>query len=264
MFLVYGIRNSVDGKLYVGVTTCSLAKRWREHRCAANTGSEAVLYRAMRFHGESQFSITILYEATSKEEMLAVERGLIAQYGTQSRRLGYNLTAGGDSGSGVRLIGALNARSKLTETIVRYIRDPAKSTVCNADMRDEVRTVFGVAVSRDAIRDARRGDCWTHLNAEAPPIRVGQGNRPSARRTAASRAVLQLPQVRSAVAAANSLRMRGQRIAAKLTPEQARAIFLDERSHRAIGREYRMSHGIIGRIKSGRSWAAETKDLRHA
>ena len=54
---VYKITNKVNPRVYVGLTVCTLEKRWREHRSAANTGVEKPLYRAMRKHGIENFSI---------------------------------------------------------------------------------------------------------------------------------------------------------------------------------------------------------------
>ena len=41
---------------------------------------------------------------------------------------------------------------------------------------------------------------------------------------------------------------------AKLTEAQARAIREDKRSQRAIGRDYGVSHTVVGQIKSGAIW----------
>ena len=76
-------------------------------------------------------------------------------------------------------------------------------------------------------------------------------------------ATLNSPKVRRAMAEANAVRMRGQRLTAKLTVEQVRAIYLDPRPKRAIERAYGMSHGVVQAIKRGRSWANETRDLRN-
>lgn len=263
-FLVYKISHG-DRPVYIGITTCSLAKRWREHRCAAKTGNEGVLYRAMRKYGEDAFSITLVYEATSKAEMFAVEKGLIAQYGTFAGSGGYNLTSGGDGCFDNKNIpkGEDNHNAVMREEIIAFIRNPSLSGVCNRELRDIVEQRFNVMVTRDSLRDARRGDSWKYLDDKYPPIKCGQGARMSELRRKTSSEIISRPSVRRAMAAANSIRMRGQRIAAKLTEQQVRDIYLDPRPNRVIEREYGMSHRTARRIKTRRNWASVTEGLHH-
>ena len=131
-------------------------------------------------------------------------------------------------------------------------------------MRGLVLCRFNISASHDTIRDARRGDTWVHLNDKHPPIRIGRGKRTSAKKSEASAKILNMPSVREAMRMANSKRMVGSKIAAKLTTEQVRSIYLDPRPNRAIEREYGMSHGVVKDIKSGRTWKKETEDLRNA
>ena len=52
-----------------------------------------------------------------------------------------------------------------------------------------------------------------------------------------------------------SRQAKGEALAsAKLTAKQARAIRSDPRSQRQIGREYGVSHTVVGQIKSGAIW----------
>lgn len=94
-FYVYIVTNAVNGKRYVGVTEKGVPGRWRGHCHAAAAGSPYLLHKAIRKYGRDAFRIEIAYEATSRAEMIAVERGLIAQYGT-CRAGGYNWTSGGE------------------------------------------------------------------------------------------------------------------------------------------------------------------------
>lgn len=188
---VYKITNTVNGKIYIGITTCSVAKRWREHKCNANIGTNGYLYRAMRRHGFGSFRIECVYQGVSLIEIAAVEKGLIAQYGATNRTKGYNRTSGGE---GCPMVGRHpNVRSILTEEAVRFMRNPALSGMVNRELLVLVNSRFGLNLSRDAIRDARRGDTWRHLNQEVPPIRARQGSRTSERKRAAGRYLMTLP-----------------------------------------------------------------------
>lgn len=68
--LVYKIRNSVNDKLYIGVTTNSLDYRWEQHRLASHSSRDAhrPLYAAMREHGEEQFWIEQIEEKEGTNE----------------------------------------------------------------------------------------------------------------------------------------------------------------------------------------------------
>ena len=258
-FIVYKITNTTNGKLYIGITQSPLAKRWSSHRSSAHHGAGHPLYHSMRKYGDQSFGISVAYEATSVAEMFAVERGLIAQYGILNRDLGYNLSPGGEYGPGRVFCGTDNARSKVTDEIVRFIRDPAESHIVNDDMRCLAEEQFGILTSRDCIRDARRGDTWTHLNKECPPIKVGQGTRTSERKSRS--AATNLINARKIALPALALRLRHQKIAAKLNTDQVRAIYLDPRRQAVIDRAYSVSHGTARRIKSRLSYADVTQEL---
>ena len=217
----------------------------------------------MRKYGNDAFSITLVYEATSRVEMFAVEKGLIAQYGTFVGSGGYNLTSGGDGCCDNPNLpkGADNHNAVMREEIIEFIRNPVLSGVCNRELRDIVEKRFDVLVSRDSLRDARRGDSWKYLNDKYQPIKCRQGARVSELKRKTSSETISRPSVRRAMATANSIRMRGRRITAKLTEDQARSIFLDPRPNRVIERTYEMSHGVAKSIKSRRTWASVTGDL---
>jgi len=264
---VYKITNTVNGKMYIGLTTGTVKKRWREHICAARMGVlEYPLYRAMRKYGTAAFKCIMIYEAVDKRELQAVECGLIAQYGTMTGAGGYNQTAGGERGDGMyHPTGEHSYAAKLTEEIVAFIRADAQKEISNGALVMLVAKQFGVVASRDCLRDARRGDGWKHMNKQHPPVRSGQGNRKSAEgirlmrenglRSAAS------GQLRIAVEASKE-KVRGNRWRAKLTAEQARAIYSDPRPYRAIERAYGMAHGVVSHIKRGLTWAEQTKEIR--
>lgn len=172
---VYRITNLRNGKIYIGVTKCSVAKRWREHRSGAKRGVAGLLYDAMRKYGTEGFRIEVVYEASSLEEMLMVERGLIAQYGAINRKIGYNLTSGGEGGLSPD---ARRAPPKfLTADVVRFIRNPALVDIVNREMVELVCAKFGVRMALDTLRDSRRGDISKWMDKECPPIKAGQGGR---------------------------------------------------------------------------------------
>lgn len=94
--LVYKIINKINGHAYIGVTQSTMAKRWRAHiDFAKNIRRDGYLQRAIRKYGEDVFSVVVLTTAVDAREARAIERGLIAQYGTMAPS-GYNMTTGGE------------------------------------------------------------------------------------------------------------------------------------------------------------------------
>jgi group I intron endonuclease len=95
--IVYLITNTANGKRYVGITTHSISKRWPEHCFLARTHAKQALYRAIRKHGISCFSIREIDTADTLDELKKKERHYIEYFGTYTKTgHGYNMTLGGD------------------------------------------------------------------------------------------------------------------------------------------------------------------------
>ena len=100
-FIAYVATNVANGKRYVGISTTSLSHRRRCHIAAAAKGSKVPLHRAIWKYGVRNFIWAVVYEAVDWRELQAVERALIAQYGTYAGGgRGYNATLGGEGGYG--------------------------------------------------------------------------------------------------------------------------------------------------------------------
>ena len=101
---IYKITNIKNGKAYIGLTTKSVRLRWKAHISNAFAKNiQYYLYKAMRKNGLDSFKIETVYEAVDLRELVAVEKGLIAQYGTLYSSNGYNQSSGGESRSGIKL-----------------------------------------------------------------------------------------------------------------------------------------------------------------
>lgn len=76
--IVYLIRNTANGKCYVGKTTRTLKARWRQHRTEARIGRyDWPLYRDMRLFQPHCFELEILGEAASQRRLSQMERKFI-------------------------------------------------------------------------------------------------------------------------------------------------------------------------------------------
>lgn len=93
-FRAYKITHIDSGKAYIGVTTRTLAHRWSRHKTAAKTRGSALAGAIIKY-GADRFSIEHIANATCMDDLLDLERMLIAQERTKAP-FGYNLTAGGE------------------------------------------------------------------------------------------------------------------------------------------------------------------------
>lgn len=88
--VIYLITNKINGKMYVGSTTGTIQKRWREHRCLAKTKTDIYLYRAMNKHGEKNFKIEEICTVLDISFLNATEEYFINLFNTYQPK-GYNL-----------------------------------------------------------------------------------------------------------------------------------------------------------------------------
>lgn len=87
-----------NNKKYVGLTTLeNINRRWRN---GYGYRHQKVVYNAILKYGWYNISHQV-FECDTEAEMKYLERYLIAYYNTTDRRYGYNISSGGESGSGV-------------------------------------------------------------------------------------------------------------------------------------------------------------------
>lgn len=106
--IVYKITNRINGKVYIGQTTRSLEKRWKEH-CQLSHGCQ-LMYRAIIKHGKENFTVEQIDVACTREELDAKEVYWIKFYDSMNRNKGYNLDSGGNK-----------CKKRSPETIVKLI-----------------------------------------------------------------------------------------------------------------------------------------------
>lgn len=96
--IVYKITNTINSKIYFGITKHSISKRWNEHKCKSKSGSSH-LYKAMRKYGLDKFSIDVIKECETDEAMYSLEVYYIKKYKTNNPHFGYNNSEGGEISS---------------------------------------------------------------------------------------------------------------------------------------------------------------------
>lgn len=94
--VVYKATNLVNGKVYVGVTSCSLQYRKDRHKSAARLGNPNILYSAIRKYGWENFEWEILAETEDIEFAFSnLEPKYIRECHSHCSENGYNMTYGG-------------------------------------------------------------------------------------------------------------------------------------------------------------------------
>lgn len=95
---IYGIRNLINGKIYVGKTGMNFGDRWDSHRALLRGGKHfnQYLQRAWDKYGEENFDFIIIEEC-GVEELDENERYYIRLY--KEKGLSYNFADGGEGGS---------------------------------------------------------------------------------------------------------------------------------------------------------------------
>ncbi len=106
--VIYKITCLVNGKIYIGKTTQPVKRRMHNHKCA-NTA----IGNAIRHHGWKNFTVEVIEECDTLEQLNERERFWIAYFNCKSPN-GYNLTDGGDglSSPSAETIAKMKASSK--------------------------------------------------------------------------------------------------------------------------------------------------------
>jgi hypothetical protein len=142
----------------------------------------------MRKNGLDSFKVETVYEAVDERELKAVEKGLIAQYGTMSCAGGYNQSSGGESRTGIKLsaehIEKMRIRTKQwiaekghpmlgKKHSMESLAKMSISAKCKPPMSDETRRKFSIAatgrvIPREAVERARQ----KRLGAKRTPEQI--------------------------------------------------------------------------------------------
>jgi group I intron endonuclease len=100
---IYMIKNKINNKSYIGMTTRDINLRWKEHLKLAKMKSRKMgaIHKAINKYGVENFEFIILYETNSSNSIFKIlckkEIEYIELYGTYKN--GYNNTKGGDGSS---------------------------------------------------------------------------------------------------------------------------------------------------------------------
>lgn len=100
IYTVYQIKNLVNQKVYIGITTRDPESRWCEHlQLYCNHNKNFILYKSMRKHGIENFQFSIIEQTDNIETLKELESKYIQEYNSycfQENSNGYNMTLGGE------------------------------------------------------------------------------------------------------------------------------------------------------------------------
>lgn len=264
---IYRVSSPHTPRVYIGMTIRTLKRRWSEHCCAARLGAKTPLYNAMRAFGLDSFAIEQIDTAENVAALRKKELYYIEKYESHARQNGFNLTDhGANFGRLNEITGEAHYRAKLNDDAVVFIRDPKHAALSNKALLELVKVAHGIVISNDCLRDARRGDSWTHLNEMATPYKRQQGSG-KAPITAERRA--------SATATLNAFRTQAhQKLREKVTgkrashakiPEAAvEAIYFSSKSLSKTAQEYGVSKKMVLLIKQAKAHRYLTERLQNA
>lgn len=171
MWLVYSHTNKITGKIYIGITSKSPERRWRNGegyiRCKH-------FYSAIQKYGWDSFEHSILLEGLTEKQAKNEEQKLIRK----NKRLGisYNITDGGDGNVGWRMsnetkekIAKAHSGKKLTEEHKKHIGESGKGRIVSEKTREKIsNSKLGHDVSnetRNKIGEKSREYFKTHDSA---------------------------------------------------------------------------------------------------
>lgn len=123
MAIVYRAINTVNGKIYVGVTRRDLACRMSEHKSRATKGSKNAFHAAIRKYGWNAMQWEVLETGVPLDQLDSREAHWIIHLGCgASGRKGYNRTDGG--GGTVGMIVSDETRAIISrKTRDRYFKE---------------------------------------------------------------------------------------------------------------------------------------------
>ena len=224
---IYKISNLVNGNIYIGQTTRTLAARFDQHKRDAKNGSTYVIHRAIRKHGIDNFIYEKIDGSGNYDKLLELEAHYIKEY--DSYLHGYNMTLGGDGVFGH--IFSKDSKKKMSESAMGHKR--------NLGFKHSEE-------SKKKMREAQKGHkCSEEARAKMSEAHKGKQYALGCKHSEASNKI-------------KAERMRGTKHGAKLTEIQVIDIKVHLKNKTKttwqLANRYNVSYHCIYGIKVGRSW----------
>lgn len=158
---------SPSGKVYIGITGQTAARRWHGG-CAYR--NNAHFSAAIKRYGWDAFRHEILAEGLSKEEACAMEVRLIAEHDSTNPGKGYNISRGGDKTTlgykvtpetrrkiSQALTGKMKGRPHSPEHI-EHIREALRGRQYTPETREKLRRALGDRLQTETAREKQKAN----------------------------------------------------------------------------------------------------------
>lgn len=146
---IYAIKNSLDGKVYVG-STKDFHSRWRVHRSSATHGKHhnSYLQAAIAKHGAQSFSFVVLEVVENLDLLVEREQAWLDGFKSFESEKGYNLAPVASS------VETANAARRLPEGVVsdrvHFQLSPASSAKLNKQSPEERGVTYALGAAFEA------------------------------------------------------------------------------------------------------------------
>lgn len=179
---IYPITNEVNGKYYVGQTSCAVEKRFKDHISSAITRAKRgcrYLQQAIRKYGPEKFSVQELATTSNEIEGDNLEILWITSLDAMNSRVGYNLALGGRGARGVVWDEARRAKSSkaqkgISRGLVHVVTAETRAKISAGNM-GRVSPLKGVSPSletREKLSRANTGKLRTEDTKRAISNRI--------------------------------------------------------------------------------------------
>jgi len=99
MFTIYRHLNVINGKSYIGYTRWTIDRRFHNHIAYSKRNSDFLFHKAIRKYGIECWKSFSLKTCDTVAEARELEKKFIAEYQSNMRDKGYNMTEGGEGNS---------------------------------------------------------------------------------------------------------------------------------------------------------------------
>jgi len=273
---VYCIRNTANGKRYVGSASISFGTRWNGHKSDLrnNKHHSILLQRAWNKYGESAFAFSIC-EYTIPEHAIAVEQVFLDFYKSYDPDRGYNVATKAGSRIGVKASEETRAKqSAAWRNMSEEVRERISRAKRAENLSDETRAKRSAsrarqtfsAETRAKLSEAlRRRICTAETRAKLSAASRGRKHSPESieRMAAANRGRKLSPEHVAKIAASNRGRKASDEHRAKISAaNRGRKLTIDQRAKLSAAAQGR-KHSDETRAKMSASHSGMKRSPEH-
>lgn len=172
---IYLIRNKVNGKIYIGQTSCTIRQRFNGHVANSRRADcVSIIDRAIAKYGKDNFDVTVLHtcEADSKRELKQMLNDLeikyISQFDSTNHLNGYNISPGGGQASQ-----SAKVPVDQYDLFGKFIRTFNSMTEASESVIGDASLVCNIQKCCEGRYNHYRGYRWVYAGAPQPKV-IGQ------------------------------------------------------------------------------------------